>query len=194
MRQWEVARQVGAEITHLLSHAAAAEHVRERVAADEQRQADIRHQRQQLVAPERGAFGARWRVAAVGQAAGIAEAHRDDGNAGFVVEGVAVHLQPGAQAVAGRVVEREAGLVHRGARRLAGNQQTCRGGDTDDRTRAKRQVLGADAAGADFGGKRGEWRGPLPPTPSRKGRGSRCCSGPPPPLAGGGWGEGAFIQ
>ena len=32
--------------------------------------------------------------------------------------------------------------------------------------------------------------GPLPPTPSRKGRGSECR--PPPPLAGGGWGEGAL--
>ncbi len=33
--------------------------------------------------------------------------------------------------------------------------------------------------------------GPLPPTPSRKGRGSRYCRDTPPPLAGGGWGEGA---
>src|SRR4051794_29161964 len=31
--------------------------------------------------------------------------------------------------------------------------------------------------------------GPLPPAPSRKGRGSAVP--PPPPLAGGGWGEGA---
>src|SRR6478609_9808718 len=33
------------------------------------------------------------------------------------------------------------------------------------------------------------WLGPPPPTPSRKGRGSRFQT-TPPPLAGGGWGEG----
>ena len=39
----------------------------------------------------------------------------------------------------------------------------------------------------------GGWPGPLPPTPSRKGRGSSLAGieTTPPPLAGGGWGEGA---
>ncbi len=174
-------RQMRAETAHLLGHRAAAQHVGQRVRAHQQRQADLRHQRQQPVAPKRCAFRARRRIAAVRQATGVAKAHRHYGDAGFIVEGGAVHLQPSAQTVAGGVVPRDAGRVHPGAGCLADNQQTRGRGGTKDRARTEREMIGADTTGADFGGQRGKRRGPLLPTPSsRKGRGSSVAIFVPP--------------
>ena len=51
-------------------------------------------------------------------------------------------------------------------------------------------ALGPDLPHGRMEGMSDDGRGPLPPTPSRRGRG-RTSRRTPPPLAGGGWGEGA---
>ena len=132
-------------------HRATSEHMRQRIAAHQQRQSDSRHPRKQFRVPQWRAFRTRRRVAAIRQPARIAQSHRHDRDAQFIVEGVAVHLQPGAQPIAGWIVEREAGFVDRRAGRLAHDQQPGRGGATEHRPRPKRQVRRAHAAGTDFG-------------------------------------------
>ena len=82
-------------------------------------------------------------------------------------------------------------VVIDGASRLNDGQQG------DDRPAGRRgEFAGGGAArcawdAAAAGRGAGLTARPLPPTPSRKGRGSRCKYSTPPPLAGGGWGEGA---
>ena len=93
--------------------------------------------------------------------------------------------------------------ARRGARRCGGAAAARQSAGAVDLVRCagdggrRGVVAGGSAAsrrraGATGGAYGRGWRrdtGPLPPTPSRKGRGSSLSS--PPPLAGGGWGEGA---
>ena len=108
------------------------------VSADRQNDVDLRHEREQAVVPSRCAFAARRQVSARSVVAGKAEAHRRNANAARIVEGLPVHLQPGPQAVAGRVVERQAGLVDPKAGRLAGDQKARRRRHPQDRARIVR--------------------------------------------------------
>ena len=121
------------------------------IGADEQRQAQVWQLRQDAIVPERGAFGEGRIVAAIGRDAGIAEAHGDDGNAGLVVECVAIKLKPVAQAIAAAVIEGQAGFVDTGAGGLADDEETGAGGGADDRARPQRQEWRADGAGARLG-------------------------------------------
>ena len=60
-------------------------------------------------------------------AAGIAEGHSEDCHLRLVVEGLAIDREPRAQAVTAAVVERQPGLGHPPARRLADDQEPRRG-------------------------------------------------------------------
>ena len=62
--------------------------------------------------PERRALGPRWQ-GAIGTGARIAEAHRRDRDLTNVVKRVAIDPHPFAQAIAARIVERDARFVHR---------------------------------------------------------------------------------
>ena len=75
MRQRETARQVRPEVADVVGHRSAAEDVGQSVSADEQSQADVRHQWQEPGMPEWRTFEARRGIAAVGKAARIAQAH-----------------------------------------------------------------------------------------------------------------------
>ena len=145
----------GTKVADIVGHGTAAEDVGQGVGADEQGEADVRHQRPEPGVPEWHTFGARRGIATVGKAAGIAQSHGQDRDPGFVVEGVAIHLEPGAKTIAGRVVERQSGLVDLGAGGLAHDQQARLGGGAEDGAGAERQVSGADAAGTDLGGQGG---------------------------------------
>lgn len=70
----------------------------------QQDQAQIGQMLQNRAMPERRAFRPGRRVPAPGQTAGIAQAGGQDRDARFVVEGLAVQIQPQAQPVAGAVV------------------------------------------------------------------------------------------
>lgn len=103
---------------------------------------------QQAVAPQGGAFRAGRGVAAGGEAAGIAQAHGDDGDAAAVVECLFVDPHPFAQAIAGRVGKGDAGLMRFGAGRLTGDQDARRGCDVQYGARFKRERWRACTAGA----------------------------------------------
>src|SRR5690606_23320379 len=98
--------------------------------------------------PGGAAFRARWRVTGTG-VTGIAETHRHDRYAVFVVERGLVQLQPVAQAAAAGIVPRDAGGMHARSRRLADDQQARLGTGGEHRPRSKWQLRLADAAGAD---------------------------------------------
>jgi hypothetical protein len=104
------------------------------------------------------AFGAGRSVSAIGQAAGIAEAHRHDGDAGDVVELVAAKVEPQAEALAGGIVPRDAGFVDFRARGLPDDEQPGGRGDAENRAGSQRQMRGAEGAGAGFGAEAGERR------------------------------------
>ena len=93
MRQREIARQMRPEIAHLLGHRAAPQHVRQRVPADQQRQADLPASAPSNLSRHSGAHSGRGGASPpFGRRPRIAKSHRHDGDAAFVVERVAVHL------------------------------------------------------------------------------------------------------
>ena len=147
MRQREVLRQVVPERPHAVRDRSRSQHIRLGVGADQQGQAHARHPGQHPCPPDRRAFRPGRQVAAAGQAAGVAEAHRQDGDARRVVERVLRQAQPAAQAVAGGVGPGGAAGVGQGARRLAGDHQARGWGHAEDGPWAERQVGGADGAG-----------------------------------------------
>src|SRR3546814_16005086 len=102
--------------------------------------------------PERRALPARWQVAALGVAPRIAEARGQEGDAAGVVEGVPVDPEPGAQAVAARVVEGQPARMDLRAGSLADDQDACGRADARDRPRSARKVRGADTAARKSGG------------------------------------------
>lgn len=90
--------------------------------ADEKGKADPRHARAEAGMPQRGALGPRRKVAAR-PASRIAETHRDNRDLSRVVKLFPRQLEPGAQAVARRVVPGDPRLVDPAPRRLADDQQ-----------------------------------------------------------------------
>lgn len=82
------------------------------------------------------------------QAARIAKTHRHDGDLRLVVKNLSRHAQPIAQTIAGRIVERQAGFVDLGARRLATDQQPRGATGAQNRARPQGQGVGAEPAGA----------------------------------------------
>jgi hypothetical protein len=80
--------------------------------------------------------------------AGVAEAGGDDGDAGGVVELVAVEAQPAAEAITGGIVPRDAGLVDAAAGGLADDEDAGGRGGTKDGLGREREVKGAEGAGA----------------------------------------------
>ena len=143
------------------------------VAADEEGEADRGHGGQRAGAPGGGADGGRRQVGALGVVAGEAEGHGQDGEAAAVVEGVAVDAEPVAEAVAGGVVEGAAERVHAGAGGLAAEEDRRGRREPGHRPRrvgggGRREARGAEAAGADFVGERGEGHARLPASPGRR--------------------------
>ena len=99
--------------------------------------------------PARGAGRGRGEVAALREAAGIAEAHGQDGDLGRVVEGGLIEAEPVPQAIAARVLERDAAGMGDAAWRLARDHQARFGRCLQDRARPGRQL--AEGAGASVG-------------------------------------------
>lgn len=145
-----------AEGADVLGHRSAAEHAGHGVAADDQGEVDLGHERDQAGVPERRADRDGRGVAAVGETAGIAEAHGDDGDIGCVVEHVAGEAGPVAKAVAGGVVPGDARGVDFGAGGLADDEQAGSRGNLDDRAGTEREGAGALGASARFGGGLGQ--------------------------------------
>ncbi len=106
------------------------------VLADEEGEAEVRQVFEKAGVPEGGAFRAGWEVAAL-PFSRVAEAHGDDGDAGFVVEFVAGELEPVAEAVAGGVVPGDAGPVDAGAGGLSDEEDAGGDGDPEDGTGAE---------------------------------------------------------
>ncbi len=128
-----------------------------RVTANGQRQANVWKGPNQAVAPCAGAD--RWRRQ-IGTLAipRKAKGHRQDGDAGFVVERRVVQPQPVAQPVPRGVSKWQPALVHTRAGCLPGNQQPRRRQATKNRARLVRglgggKTLGAEATGTDVRGK-----------------------------------------
>lgn len=96
--------------------------------------------------PGFGALGTRRQVTARAGAR-VAEAHRHDGDATGVVERVAVNAEPGSQAVAAGIVERDAGGVDLPARCLSGDEEAGSRRQADHRTRTQWKVNFAETAG-----------------------------------------------
>ena len=174
VRQGEIPRQMRAEVAHLLGHRAAAQHVGQRVAcppaasggspasapaAGRARAARIpgAAARRRRSAGDRGSKSpsARWRYGfhrrrCRGPSAARLRRRSPEGS--LHERPVSCTLVPGAWLTISR---------------------RAVGGGAEHRARTERQMSGADAAGADFGGQRGKRRGPLPqPPPARGGGGS----------------------
>lgn len=130
--------------------AAFAEKVTLGVLPDEQGQLDHRQPGEQMTEPQARAFASRRQVAAVA-AAGIAVAHRNDGNARFIVEEVAGDAHPRPQPHSARIVPGNAGGVHTQARRLADDEDPGRWCGTQYRARTERKLLFARPASAHGG-------------------------------------------
>lgn len=145
-----VASPVGHHLAHRRHASVTVQVPGDGMASHQQGQLDPLQLGQHGLAPGRSAFRAGRQVAA---AAGsrVAEAHGHQGDAGDVVEGLAIGAHPLAQAVAAGVVERNAGLVHATARGLANHQDARLTMGVDHRARRVRQGLGTVSAGADLG-------------------------------------------
>jgi hypothetical protein len=153
MRQRHQARTIFAPGFHRLRHSRftpIAQMPVYGVGADSECELMLRQRGQHPRLPQRRAFRPRWLVGARRSIAGKAEAHADDGDATFIVECVAINAQPLAQAVARRIIERQARLVHAQARRLRRNQKLRGDARADDGPHAVGQVWRAHAARANF--------------------------------------------
>ena len=94
----------------------------------------------------------RRQVAAIGIVAGKAEGHGDDRDAVAVIEGVVVHIEPVAQAVAGAIPEWSSGFVDAQAWSLAGYQNPGGVSEPHDRSWAVPRVCGCEPLAADSAG------------------------------------------
>src|SRR5271155_1855169 len=119
----------------------------EGILPDNKGEFDSRQQFQQPDAPFGSAFQARWQVARLA-GAGIAKAHRQNGDLRRVVEDRSINAHPGAKPLAARVVERYAGFMNPTARRLSGNQYFSIAADLEYRPWSKRQMVCAQYAGS----------------------------------------------
>ena len=89
--------------------------------------------------PQWGAFATRRPVAAR-RTARVTQTHRDDGHTISVVEAFGVDTHPFAQSLAAAVVPRNAARMHPRTRRLANDQDRCRGTGLKHWARPHRQV------------------------------------------------------
>lgn len=119
------------------------------VGSDEERERKFGQGREQRRVPQRRAFLSRRKIVTGRIVAGKAEAHADDGDEFFIVERLAIHAEPIAQAVAGWIVERQARFVHANTGRLRDDANLRRHAGPDDGARLVRQVWRTNAAGAD---------------------------------------------
>ncbi len=117
---------VGGKVAHPICHAARAEIAGLGVASDKKCEFNLRHDAKKNFVPFWGAFRTRRGVTTIGETAWIAEAHRHDGNARRVVKLLAVQIQPGSQAIAGRIVPRNTRLMDFCAGRLANDEKLGR--------------------------------------------------------------------
>jgi hypothetical protein len=104
-----------------------------RIGTNKQGKFERRQRLEKPRSPMRDAFLARRLVAALFVVAWKTEAHRHDGNATLVVEGIPVDAHPLAQPIAGRIVVGNAGLVDANAGRLTDNADLCARTGANDR-------------------------------------------------------------
>ena len=109
------------------------------VAADQEHQLELGHEREQAGVPGAGALPPRRQVASGRVVAGKAEPHGHDGDPALVVELLWSYPEPGPQPVAGGVREGLAGGMDAHAGRLAADAQACRGARAKDRPRVMGQ-------------------------------------------------------
>src|SRR6478672_4213703 len=150
--QRQLMRQVPAPGAHGVGQARlarAAEKMRLCILADQQREADVRQQRQQAGMPGASALRARGCITGAGLA-GIAEAHRHDRHAPWVVERVGVEAKPFAQTTPAGVVPRNAARVHASARGLSDDEQTRGPRGAQHRAWSERQLRFAQPARANL--------------------------------------------
>jgi len=150
MGEWEIGGEIVPEVADAFVDGAFAEGVGLGIAADEEGKADAGHVGEDGIAPQGRAFGAWGFVSAVGEAAWVAEAHREDGDFGGIVEIVFGEGEPFTEAFSRRVVEGFAAEMGLGAGGLAGDQDFGGGGDVDKGPGAEWEVFGANAALADI--------------------------------------------
>ena len=153
MRDWQEARIIFFPVVHGFGERifdSIAEVMLLRVLSGENREFDVRHEREQLREPKLRAFLSRAQIAAAFVSSGIAVAHGNDRDARLVVEGLAIYIHPFAQTVAAGVVPGDARRVYFRSRRLAYDQNACSSGRAQHRARAQWQFAFAQAAGAYF--------------------------------------------
>jgi len=126
------------------------------ISSNRENKLELRRSLEQPFVPGADAFGPRRLVGAKLVIARKTEAHRHDGDFGFVVENVPADVEPGAQPLARGVVVGNAGFVNAQPRRLPGDAQPRRLGYPQDRPDAVGQVFGANPARPDFGEQFGQ--------------------------------------
>ena len=97
------------------------------IAAEKQRQPDLRQQFQDASVPMFGTFPSRRQIAPARVLAGITEAHRHNRNPRFIIERFTIKLHPASEPVAAGIVPGDACFVHSGTRRLAHDENLRRG-------------------------------------------------------------------
>src|SRR5690606_23072266 len=117
------------------------------IVADQHRQTDAGQKLREPAVPQRRAFGPRRIVARTGLAR-VAEPHRNDCDAGWIIEGSGGKAQPVAQTLARRVVPGDARFVHLAPRRLPDDAKTRRRTRLHDRARTMGKLRGAALARA----------------------------------------------
>lgn len=145
-------RQVSAPGLHRLGQGRVcrgAEEVQLCVATDQKGERYRGHVLEDPVVPERRAFAPGRPVTAC-SATGIAIGHREDRDAGCVVERFRIDPHPVAQAFAAAVVPGNPARVHPRARSLADDENPGSDPGLKDGTRAERQVRLAHATGANL--------------------------------------------
>ncbi len=102
--------------------------------------------------PKRRAFRPRRQVAATNMGAGVTQSDRDDCDARFVVETVAVKVEPLSKAVAAGIVPRDTRRVNTGAWGLADDQQPRRRRSAQHGSGPEGQIFDAATARPRFRG------------------------------------------
>lgn len=130
------------------SHLALAQNSRLRVGPYQQRQSDIRHQRQQQWVPKRRTFRSWWCVPTSDETARIAKPHRQESDPCCVIKNRRINPQPKPQPIARWIIPGNSGRMSPCSRRLPDNQQFGGTRHLQNRTRSEWQMLGTDRAGA----------------------------------------------
>jgi len=122
-----------------------------RVCSDRQDEIERRGRCEEAIMPSADTFPPRRQIGPRLVIAGETKAHRDDSDKGFVVENIARNAHPAAQALAGPVAVGHSAIVDAEARGLARNQHLGLLAHAQHGFDAMREMLSAEAAGADFG-------------------------------------------